>query len=168
MTSKHYNLEGHIVDLPELFCGIPFFRKSSYSIVERIVAKTLMCHPHPNIVQIYGIDGCAIDMEIVEPITIVNPLKLWRQMNSARKHLQSFGIMYIDWKLDNIGVDSYGNYKLYDFDVSGITDGEPMRWKIEPLKYYMFQKAGKMYTEPRLLDNYAFFLVIMNEFRDLY
>jgi hypothetical protein len=167
MTSKHYNLEGHIVDLPELFDGTPFFRKSTYSVVEKLIAKTLMRHPHPNIVQIYRVDGYMVDMELVKPIGRLNPVRLWRQMDSARKHLQRFGIMYIDWKLDNIGVDRYGNYKLFDFDVSGIAEIDRPEWRVDPLKYYIYQKAAKMYAEPQMIDNYAFFLGIIDKISQL-
>jgi serine/threonine protein kinase len=37
----------------------------------------------------------------------------------AKNHLQTLGIMYIDWKPDNIGIDPDGKYKLFDFDLSG-------------------------------------------------
>ena len=36
--------------------------------------------------------------------------------------------MYIDWKFDNIGIGSDGNYKLFDFDASGITNKNNTKW----------------------------------------
>jgi hypothetical protein len=35
-------------------------------------------------------------------------------MKNVKDFLQSLGIMYIDWKIDNIGVSNVGAYKLFD------------------------------------------------------
>jgi hypothetical protein len=42
-------------------------------------------------------------------------------MSNVKDFLQGLGIMYVDWKLDNIGKSLIdGKYKLFDFDASGL------------------------------------------------
>ena len=37
--------------------------------------------------------------------------------------------MYIDWKLDNVGIsDIDGQYKLFDLDVSGLINIKTQKW----------------------------------------
>jgi len=43
-------------------------------------------------------------------------------MKKVKTFLQSLGIIYMDWKIDNVGRGKDGNYKLFDFDGSGIID----------------------------------------------
>ena len=76
-------------------------------------------------------------------------------MRSVKKYLQQLGVMYIDWKLDNIGI-SERRFKLFDFDVSGLIDVNN-KWIIEPPKYWSYNKAiqNGMKT-PIEIDNYAF------------
>jgi serine/threonine protein kinase len=80
-------------------------------------------------------------------------------MRGVKDYLQSLGIMYIDWKLDNIGINNDSNLKLFDFDVSGMIDTNNGEWitKMAPPKYYSFNEAVKagMIT-PIEIDNYAF------------
>ena len=80
-----------------------------------------------------------------------------RVMSDVKSHLQSLGIMYIDWKLDNIGISSDGELKLFDFDVSGVINNESGEWIIEPPKYWSYKNAIKNGMEnPVDIDNFLF------------
>jgi hypothetical protein len=54
-------------------------------------------------------------------------------MYKAKDFLQSLGIMYMDWKFDNIGRSKDGLYKLFDFDSSGLINTTTSEWLLEPL-----------------------------------
>jgi serine/threonine protein kinase len=141
-----------------------FFRKISSSKNERDIYHILKEHPHPNIVNIYRITDTHFDMELLTPCNMIKPNKylLYKQINSVRKHLQKLGIIYIDWKYDNIGVDNNGNYKLFDFDVSGLVSYKTAEWIINPLPYFSYERAIKRgFRNPLDIDNYSFFMGIM-------
>jgi serine/threonine protein kinase len=163
MTSKVYNYNGVISDLDDNHHNRFFFRKISSSKTERVIFNILDEHPHPNIVNVYNITDSHIDMELLTPCKMIsaNKIRLYKQMNSVRKHLQSLGIIYIDWKYDNIGIDNKGNYKLFDFDISGLLSNND-NWIIKPLEYFSYDRAIKRgFINPRDIDNYSFFIDIM-------
>ena len=77
--------------------------------------------------------------------------------NNIQLHLHKLGIMYIDWKPDNIGIDENGNLKLFDFDLSGLINLDTKEWQEEPQRFYSYSKAiqaGNILPEE--IDNYAF------------
>ena len=117
-----------------------------------------MKNPHKNIVKIYGITPDYIDMELLNTnINTEDISKIKNVMMEVKTYLQQLGIMYIDWKLDNIGISDDGEFKLFDFDVSGLLDIETNKWKIEPSKYWSYNEAIKNGMEtPVDIDNYAF------------
>ncbi|MDI9313033.1 MAG: hypothetical protein QM535_22675, partial [Limnohabitans sp.] len=99
-----------------------------------------------------------IDMELLETdMSLQDTNKIKNIMMNVKSYLQSLGIIYIDWKLDNIGISDDGKIKLFDFDVSGLIDIATKEWIIEPPKYYSYNKAIQhgMVT-PIDIDNYAF------------
>jgi serine/threonine protein kinase len=157
--SKQYKY-GNITNLNEKHNGLNFFRKYGASIVEHKIAKILQTNPHPNIVKIYNITDQYIDIEEVKPTIFIrnyDKKDLVNAANLAKTHLQSLGIMYIDWKPDNLGVDSNGTYKLYDFDASGITTADGKNWLIRPSDYWSYRQAlanGK--KDPKEIDDFAF------------
>ena len=79
-------------------------------------------------------------------------------MTEVKTYLQNLGIMYIDWKLDNMGISDDGQFKLYDFDASGLIDiKKPTEWIIEPFKGWSYNKAIESgMILPIDIDNYAF------------
>jgi serine/threonine protein kinase len=78
-------------------------------------------------------------------------------MGPVKDYLQSLGIMYIDWKPDNIGIDKDGTVKLFDFDVSGLIDVNTGEWIIEPRTAYSYREAVNAdLKNPIEIDNYAF------------
>jgi serine/threonine protein kinase len=115
-----------------------------------------MENPHKNIVKIYEVANDYIKMEMLNiDLAGVNENEIKEKMIGVKNYLQSLGIMYIDWKLDNIGISEDGELKLFDFNASGII--EPTKWEIKPPEYYSYRKAIKngMKT-PLAIDNYSF------------
>ena len=155
-----YTAEGDITEDPKtLIDGKDFFRKMTptraYNKGEKEICEILMKHPHKNIVKIYDVTDKYIDMELVNTDLIkVSMSKLQKDMMEVKTFLQELGIMYIDWKLDNIGIGNDGELKLFDFDVSGLYKGE---WIIKPPEFWAYNNAVEhgMKT-PVEIDNYAF------------
>lgn len=65
------------------------------------------------------------------------------QMKKVKTFLHGLGIIYMDWKPDNI--DKYGNYKLFDFDASGLVNTKG--WKIKPVELFAFRAAKHKKTQ---------------------
>lgn len=74
-----------------------------------------------NHINVYRITDHYIDIDLLSP---VNPKQHKRKrkdsMMKAKRFLQKNNIVYIDWKPDNTGLDENGNFKLFDFDASGV------------------------------------------------
>ncbi len=119
---------------------------------------------NPNIVVIYDVFPSKIILEYLPIILItenemkglneLNGMKrinssnkefLKSSINNAREFLNNMGIVYIDYKLDNIGIDYNGNYKLFDFDSSGIVNKTENKWMIEPPNHFVYCKLKKQY-----------------------
>ena len=160
-----YTIDGEfIIDSEILHECKDFFRKMIYKnrTREKKLCKLLMKHPHKNIVQIYGVDKGNkgfIDMELLKTdMSNVVLSKVKNVMIEVKTYLQTLGIMYIDWKLDNIGISEDGQFKLFDFDGSGLINVETKEWIIEPPKsWWSYNKAVQNGMEkPVDIDNYAF------------
>lgn len=160
----------HKIDL--LVDRNPFFRKmfnkenttvfdkerQYSSLIEREIYKILKAHPQPNVVTVYNITDDYVDIELVDTC-IKNVKKAIESADNAKTQLQRCNIMYIDWKLDNMGVAKDGTYKIFDFDVSGIVKKRtPSEWKMKPLEYYTYKKivANDKDLTPIEIDNKAF------------
>jgi serine/threonine protein kinase len=110
-----------VTPLNEKFNGLYFFRKYNGSIVEPQIYRILHDNPHPHIVKVYRNSDNYVDIELLQPVNSkYDEQALISAAHSAKAHLQSLGIMYIDWKPDNMGLGADGKYKLFDFDMSGI------------------------------------------------
>ena len=164
--SRMYTLDGHFEELEgDYINGMPFFRKMSRNRTELKIAKMIMDNPHPNIVTIYRIGPEYIDMELVDPYYDGDRVELEDSMNKAKEHLQSLGIMYIDWKPDNTGITGDEDLirKLFDFDVSGVIDINTKKWIDEPEAYVSYLNSTKKgLTDPYDIDNYSFEKGIVN------
>jgi len=153
--SKIYNNSG-LKNTNETFEGKQFFRKMTTDPNELAIAEILMVHPHPNIATIYSVQQNHIDMELLKPLNHFDPA-IKTAMASAKAHLQSQGIMYVDWKIDNIGLATDGNYKLYNFDSSAIINTKTRVWTSKPPLWWSFGKATeKGLTDPYEIDNFSF------------
>lgn len=158
--SKVYKLDGNFEELNEQIDGKNFFRKclrvkepTEYSIV-----KILFENPEKskNIVEYYRIDPKYLDMEKLNTEILLDSSCRFN-LRKLKDFLHSLGIMYVDWKQDNFGIDERGNIKLFDFDCSGIIDTKTNKWIIEPNKYFNYTNAVEngMKT-PKDIDNYCF------------
>lgn len=158
-----YNINGNLKKSNEKIDGKHFFRKMGFSETEHKIATILKANPHPNIVKIYAVTDKYVDEELVEPTKNgFDSVKLQEDMKKAKAHLQSLGIIYIDWKPDNAGLDLEGNYKLYDFDNSGIINTTTGAWIEKPNPYWSYSRAKNAGKIKALnIDNYAFDVGIM-------
>lgn len=165
--------------------GKPFFRKifdidPEEAINEFKIITVLMgddSYPHPNIVKYYEVNPFDnIDME--ELITystdedyhdkyILNPKELAKQivaMKKVKDYLQGLGIMYLDWKFDNIGKSKEnGEYKLFDFDHSGWIDTDTNEWLAYPGEFLKSFSGLEKRLSPKELDDWAFDRNIIQE-----
>jgi serine/threonine protein kinase len=122
---------------------------------EREIVKLLYKYPHPNIVKILYVGKDFYDMERLDVSHPKNP-KVIPQMQKALEHLHSLNICYIDWKSDNIGFGVDGQFKLFDFDVSGLYDSH-MEWVYElPCSWTSKSLHDKDICNPLEMDEYAF------------
>ena len=103
--------------------GVPFFRKKSESELERAIARKIMKNPHPNIIKIYAVGPDYVDMELLEVSSITRKFCIdhMAELRRAKNHMHRNGIVYLDWKPDNMGVSMInGKIKVFDFDMSGL------------------------------------------------
>jgi serine/threonine protein kinase len=160
--SLRYDFNGSTIEIDELTKeGLPFFRKITTSRQEQLCALKLIYKPHPNIVDIYNIGFNCIDMELVNCEYDLTPIvkeNIRDIMKDVKKYLNSIGIVYLDWKYDNIGIGKDGKYKLFDFDCSGIINtSKPYIWKEEPEHLFVYNNCiKKNITQPLKMDEYAF------------
>jgi serine/threonine protein kinase len=83
--------------------------------------------------------------------------KIKNVMMEVKTYLQNVGIVYIDWKLDNMGISEDKQIKLFDFDASGLIDIETKQWIRRPALYWSYMQAINNGIEnPIDIDNYAF------------
>ena len=164
--STIYNMNNDTTEnSDETYNNKPFFRKNgapyrsisqAYSKhVETTIVKILMDHPHINIVNYYEINDDYITMEQVSsaksdpsffeegPLSYEEIIEIQQTMRKVKDFLQSLGIMYIDWKYDNLGKSLDGNYKLFDFDASGLIDLNSQEWILKPQHYWSYNEALK-------------------------
>jgi len=158
-----YDINGDIKPINDLYENKPFFRKYTNKSEIKIVKK-LMKYPHNNICKYYRIsdNNDYIDMELLDVETTISKSNLLDISIIIKNYLQSIGIIYIDWKEDQFGIDKNGNIKLFDFDFSGIINRKTNKWIIEPITYgWSYREAIKEnYKNPLDIDNYCFSLML--------
>lgn len=153
---KIFTYDGKIAKTDDLYEGKDFFQKMTTNETEKKICKRLMENPHKNIVKIYEVGNDYIKMEMLNTdLAGINESKIKEKMIGVKNYLQGLGIMYIDWKLDNIGISEDGELKLFDFDASGII--EPIKWESKPPEYYSYREAIKNgMNNPLGIDDYIF------------
>jgi serine/threonine protein kinase len=160
--------DGEITKSSLTYNGKPFFRKIFYysnpptkiqkSIVltENKIVKILMKNPHPNIAHYFNVNKHFVDMEELDT-NHINVDKVKETMREVKDFLQSLGIIYLDWKTDNIGRDNNGDYKLFDFDSSGIINTYNNTWIVEPAPFWNYKNALENgLVQPIEIDNWCF------------
>ena len=189
---KVLTLDGNFttIDTEILHEGKDFFRKMTND-GEKKICDILMQNPHKNIIKIYYVgkdDENYIDMELLLN-TDINLLlkktntklsktntkllntnmyiqdisKIKNVMMEVKTYLQSLGIIYIDWKLDNIGISDDKEIKLFDFNASGLIDIETKKWIIKPPEWWSYNEAIENgMVNPIDIDNYAFDIEFKN------
>ncbi len=101
-------------------------------------------------------------MEYLDPLTSEDTFdKIVPVMSHVKTFLQGIGIVYMDWKRDNIGIGKKG-YTLLDFDNSGIVDKEDMNvldvtisWIVEP-SGWSYSQAKRVCATPKEMDDWSF------------
>ena len=154
-----YTRDGKFIIRPEILHeGKDFFRKMTNGIREKKICELLMKCPHNNIIKIYGIDKDYIDIELLNTdMTREDIGNVKKTMMEVKTYLQNLGIMYIDWKLDNIGISANKQVKLFDFDCSGLIDIKTKEWIIHPPSYWSYIQAIQTGAKtPSDIDNCAF------------
>jgi serine/threonine protein kinase len=123
-----------------------------------------MKHPHKNIVKIFDVGDNYVIMEHVNvDLTSLSKVELKLKMIKLKEYLQNLGIIYIDWKLDNIGIGNDNELKLFDFDASGLINN--FNWVIEAEHYYAYNHAIlDGCNTPIEIDNYCFNKYLLKEF----
>ena len=175
--STIYNMNNNTTKTSdETYNGLLFFRKLGapyiskahiYSNnVERTIIKILMEHSHPNIVNYYELSDDYITMEQVnseksnplyKPMTNEEIIEIQQTMSKVKDFLQSLGIIYVDWKYDNLGKSLNGAYKLFDFDASGLIDLTSKEWILKPQHYWSYNEAIKNGAlTPKEIDDWSF------------
>jgi len=124
----------------------PFVRKMlSVDVGSRIelhIAKLLMENPQKNIVDVYKVN--ISDAEIYIDYEKLDTDKEWdnqisKDIANGLNNLHNLNIIYIDLKSDNLGYDKINNeWKIFDFNVSGICSEDKKTWRIEPPHYYNY------------------------------
>lgn len=167
--------DGKMKKTNETYEGKPFFRKVFYydetnsdidkkvrlaktAKAEIAIVNVLMNNPNPNIATYYKVNKEYVEMEELDIQTKKDNTILIESMKKVKDFLQSIGIMYIDWKPDNIGISKDGTYKLFDFDASGLVDLNTNKWIVKPIDYYWsYKKAIENGCEtPQQIDDFAF------------
>ena len=161
-----YTLTGEIIE-DKNYQGNKTFRKMTKSKREIKLCKIIMENPCENVVKIYNIydakdtpnETSYIDMELLDRDLLNYGLEnIRKKMEEVKTFLQKIGIMYIDWKPDNIGIDCNGNLKLFDFNASGKINIDTKEWEITPPTiFYSYRKSIEAgYVLPVDIDNYSF------------
>lgn len=164
--SQIYTVDCQLYTLNERYKNKKIFRKMTNSEIEIKIYKILKNNPHSNIVEIYKIGKNHIDLEFLDtyiPLNYNNFYKI-ESLKKVKEHLQSLGIVYIDWKDDQYGIGENGILKLFDFDGSGIFDINTNKWIDSPNHFYNYLSAVKKgITNPIKIDNHNFRKNILKE-----
>lgn len=156
-SSIQYTIDGQILPLNELFRGKPFFRKYMRSdCTENLIYRILYNKgDHPNVVDVYRITDDYVDMELLQEMPDTANLKnVIEVMEDVKRYLQRMNITYIDWKYENIGIGEDGDFKLFDFNGSGIFNSYD-EWIFEAPPFLVMRNSPKGLT-PIEIDNWAF------------
>src|SRR5215510_4896082 len=92
-------------------------------------AEVLASLNHPNIAHIYGVEECALAMELVEGETLAGPLPTQTALNYAKQIAEALeyaherGVIHRDLKPANVKITPEGVVKLLDFGLAKAVSG---------------------------------------------
>ena len=151
MTSLVYTLDGRLIPYKgRQKHSIPFVRKMinvawSGGVVELAIAKLLMRNPQKNVVKVLKI-STKTKKPYIDYQKLDTNYKYKKNMKKDIKNglinLHRLNIIYLDIRDDNFGYDPISKeWRIFDFDVSGICKKSKLKWNIEPsvgaaAKYY--------------------------------
>ena len=152
MTSLVYTLDGRLLPYKgRQKHSMPFVRKmtnlaNSGGVVELAIAKLLMRNPQKNVVKVLKI-STKTKIPYIDYQKLDTDYKYKKNMKKDIKNglinLHRLNIIYLDIKDDNFGYDPISKeWRIFDFDASGICKKSKLKWIIEPpasvaaYKYY--------------------------------
>lgn len=166
-------MDGEHIYYPDiLFEGKNFFRKMTDVETEKNICKYFMKNEHENIVKIYDVKETHIDMELLNIFNydygktiglndthFIEKNKIIDVMKNVKTFLQSIGIVYINWKYDNLGISNDGKIKLFDFCAAGLINKKG-KWVKKCPEYWNYKLAVSALSSKTqnviALDNYSF------------
>lgn len=133
-----------------------------HQLREKKLIDYLQCYEHPNVVTFYQVTDRYVDMEYLDPLESQDTLKkIIPVMETVKTFLQGIGVIYMDWKVDNIAKGKHG-YTLIDFDCSGMVEKEDVHlldteieWKVEP-SGWSYEQAKRVCATPKEMDDWSF------------
>ena len=121
-------------------------------------AQVLAALNHPNIAQIYGVEGGALVMELVEGKTLKGPLRLETALNYARQIAEALeaahakGIVHRDLKPANILINTEGLVKVLDFGLATVKPGPAADPENSPTLTMGFTEGGAVVGTPAYMS----------------
>jgi len=155
---KYSGEEGIFEDFEGDIEGKPYFRKyTDGGKIELHIVRLLKRNPHPNIVTIYDIGLNYLDMELLKTRLSIRDIRAQIDaLKRAKDFMHSLGIVYLDWKLDNLGLNNQGVVKVFDFDMSSMYIKNNFT-KTPEMKCFSWEKAEAVgLREPVEIDNFTF------------
>ena len=161
MKSYKYSGEEGLEDFEGDIEGKPYFRKyiegGNTGKIELHIARILKRNVNQNIVTIYDIGLDYLDMELLKTRLSMKDIRPQIEaLRQAKDFMQSLGIVYLDWKLDNLGLSSEGVVKVFDFDMSSMYIND-LFTKTPGIKCFSWRKAEAAgLRHPVEIDNWIF------------
>ena len=139
-----------------------------YQLREKKLIDYLQSYEHPNVVTFYQVTDRYVDMEYLDPLESQDTLKrIVPVMETVKTFLQGIGVIYMDWKLDNIAKGKHG-YTLFDFDCSGMVEKDDVHlldteieWKVEP-SGWSYEQSKRVCATPKEMDDWSFVYNLVN------